>query len=171
MKRRWLLAVLTLPLPVTGLIPAALIFTFRSSRWTHSFATPSTPIFWLGAAAGGLGFALALWSVLTFARHGKGTPAPWDPPTRFVVRGPYCFVRNPMILGVILFLLGEAVLLWAVPLFAWFVLFLAGNILYIPWVEEKGLEQRFGTTYLQYKQCVPRWIPRRRAWRLTDKSG
>lgn len=166
MKRRWLIAILALPIPVTGLIPAALIFAFRSSRWTHSFSTPSAPTFWIGAAAGGFGLALALWSVLTFARYGEGTPAPWDPPTKFVARGPYCFVRNPMILGVFLLLLGEAVQFRSVPLFAWLAIVLAGNLLYIPLIEEKGLEQRFGSTYSEYKKRVPRWIPRGTALRL-----
>ena len=65
-----------------------------------------------------------------------------------------------MILGVFLLLLGEAVLLRSIPLFVWFAFFVIGNFLYIPLIEEKGLERRFGTTYLQYKKSVPRWFPR-----------
>lgn len=168
MKSRWLIAVLTLPIPVAVLIPAALIFAFRASRWTHSFSTPSSHTFWFGATAGLLGLTLAAWSVLTFARHGEGTPAPWDPPTRFVARGPYCFVRNPMILGVFLLLFAEATLLRSLPLLAWFAVFIAGNSFYIPLIEEKGLEQRYGTTYAKYRECVSRWIPRRTAWHSQD---
>jgi len=170
MRSRWLIAIVALPIPVAVLIPIALIFVFRASRWTHSFSTPSSPAFWLGAAAGVLGFTLALWSVLAFARYGDGTPAPWDPPARFIAYGPYCFVRNPMILCVFLLLLGEALLLRSMPLFAWFAVFVAGNSLYIPLIEEKGLERRFGTTYLQYKEYVPRWFPRRTTWHSADET-
>ncbi len=168
MKRRWLMAVMALPVPVVVLIPAALLFAFRASRWPHSVPTPASPTFWLGAAVGIVGCILALWSVLAFVRHGRGTPAPWDPPTRFVAYGPYCFVRNPMILGVFLLLLGEAVLLRSVPLFVWFAVFVVGNSLYIPRVEEKGLDRRFGTAYAQYRKSVPRWFPRWTAWHPDD---
>lgn len=170
MKNRWLIAIVALPLPVAALIPTALICVFRASRWAHSFSTPSSPTFWFGAAAGVLGFTLALFSVLAFARHGDGTPAPWDPPARFVAHGPYCFVRNPMILGVFLLLLGEALLLRSMPLLVWFAVFVVGNSLYIPLIEEKGLERRFGTAYSQYKECVPRWFPRRTPWHPADET-
>ncbi len=49
-----------------------------------------------GVILGILGAAIALWCIASFVRLGKGTPAPFDPPTRLVVRGPYRFVRNPM---------------------------------------------------------------------------
>jgi protein-S-isoprenylcysteine O-methyltransferase Ste14 len=43
-----------------------------------------------------IGTAIALWCVFTFVFIGKGTPAPFDPPRKLVIRGPYRFVRNPM---------------------------------------------------------------------------
>ena len=162
---------LTLPIPVMILIPAALIFLFQESRWTHSFAPISTLAFWFGMVVGVLGITLAVWSVLTFIRYGDGSPAPWAPSKRFVARGPYCFVRNPMILAVFLLLLTEATLLRSFPLLAWFALFVFVNCLYIPFIEEKNLEQRFGATYLKYKECVSRCIPRATAWHAeTEKK-
>lgn len=171
MKGRWLKAVLALPVPVAILIPAGLLFVFRATRWAHTFPVPSGPLFWLGAMSGVLGLALALWSLLAFARFGEGTPAPWDPPARFVAKGPYCHVRNPMILGVFLVLLGEALLLRSVPLFVWFSIFVIANSLYIPFVEETSLERRFGTTYSAYRQGVSRWIPRWRAWHPSENAA
>lgn len=170
MKRRWLIAILTLPVPVAVLIPTALLLAFRNSQWAHQFSSPSSASFWLGATAGVLGFAFALWSTLTFARHGEGTPAPWDPPMQFVVQGPYCYVRNPMILGVFLLLFGEAALLQSGPLFIWFTVFVIGNCLYIPLIEEKDMARRFGATYTQYKKHVPRWYPRWIEWHPTDET-
>ena len=61
-----------------------------------------------GMLVAAVGAALALWCVLTFALAGKGMPAPFDPPRRLVVRGPYRFVRNPMYLGAALALAGAA---------------------------------------------------------------
>src|ERR1039458_2511924 len=55
-----------------------------------------------------LGALLALWCVVAFVSIGKRTTAPFDPPRRLVVRGPYRFVRNPMYLGGALTLAGAA---------------------------------------------------------------
>jgi len=73
-------------------------------------------------------------------------------------------MRNPMISGVALMLLGEALLWgsWLVGL--WASVFVAINHLYFVLSEEVGLERRFGQSYRDYKARVPRWIPRR-AWR------
>ena len=38
------------------------------------------------------------------------------------------------------------------------------NVTYIPLVEERALEERFGESYREYKKNVPRWIPRLRPW-------
>ena len=47
-----------------------------------------------GMLLGASGAALALTCILTFVFVGKGTPAPFDPPRRLVVRGPYRLVRK-----------------------------------------------------------------------------
>jgi hypothetical protein len=50
-----------------------------------------------------------------------------------------------------------------------FAVFVVTNMIYIPLVEEPGLAKRFGEDYVQYKQNVPRWIPRLTAWQgLSD---
>ncbi len=41
-----------------------------------------------GMVVGAAGAAVALWCIFTFATIGRGTPAPFDPPRRLVVRGP-----------------------------------------------------------------------------------
>jgi hypothetical protein len=57
-------------------------------------------------------------------------------------------------------LLGEAVLLGSPPLFVWFLIVFAANAVYIPLIEERSLESRFGDEYVTYRRNVPRWIPR-----------
>jgi Phospholipid methyltransferase len=62
----------------------------------------------IGALLGASGAALALTCILTFVFVGRGTPAPFDPPRRLVIRGPYRLVRNPMYLSAGLALAGAA---------------------------------------------------------------
>ncbi|HET8622255.1 MAG TPA: isoprenylcysteine carboxylmethyltransferase family protein [Gemmatimonadales bacterium] len=119
----------------------------------------------LGASLLAIGIVLFLASVRQFATEGRGTLAPWDPPRRLVVRGPYRYVRNPMISGVVFALFGEALLLLSRPHLIWALTFLAINCLYIPLVEEPMLALRFGEDYREYCRQVPRLVPR---WRPYD---
>jgi protein-S-isoprenylcysteine O-methyltransferase Ste14 len=116
-------------------------------------------------AALGLGFLLFAASLSRFAREGKGTLAPWDPPRRLVITGPYRFVRNPMLSGVMFMLVGEACVLLSRPHAVWALMFCATTLLYIPVFEEPALEARFGPSYREYARHVPRFIPRGRPWK------
>jgi protein-S-isoprenylcysteine O-methyltransferase Ste14 len=117
-----------------------------------------------GAASSGFGLLLMYRTISLFASFGEGTLAPWDPPRRLVVRGVYRRVRNPMISGVFSVLLGEAALLGSPPVLLWFLIVFAVNAVYIPLIEERGLSERFGEEYLDYRRNVPRWLPRPRPW-------
>jgi len=118
----------------------------------------------IGLAAFVLGLALFIASLRRFATEGKGTLAPWDPPRVFVVSGPYRFVRNPMISGVIFMVFGEALLLRSLPHAAWAGFCLVLNLIYIPLVEEPQLRFRFGASYVDYCRGVRRFIPRLTPW-------
>lgn len=106
------------------------------------------------------GTLIYLWCAWDFAFAGKGTPAPIDPPKELVVRGLYKHVRNPMYLGVLSLVLGQAFWFEAVSLFTYaacgFLLFNAFVFLY----EEPALSRKFGEAYRKYCNDVPRWIPR-----------
>ena len=156
---------LALPVMVVGVIPAALLFLFRNTGAAHAPAPVPSTQFFFGCASIAVGLALGVWTMGLFARFGRGTAAPWDPPERFVARGPYRHVRNPMISGVILILLGEALLLSSPPILTWCAVFAITNALYIPLVEEPGLVRRFGEEYETYRRNVPRWIPQIIPWR------
>jgi protein-S-isoprenylcysteine O-methyltransferase Ste14 len=73
-----------------------------------------------------------------------------------------------MITAVLLVLLAEALFAQSWPLGGWMVVFLAGNAVYFPLVEEKDLERRFGNEYLAYRENVPRWLPRLKPWKGTE---
>ena len=110
------------------------------------------------------GLLLFASSLRRFATEGEGTLAPWDPPRRLVVRGPYRFVRNPMISGVIFVLCGEALILLSPQHGQWAATFLVINLIYIPLLEEPMMEARFGEDYREYCRHVGRILPRLRGW-------
>ena len=154
---RHILSILLLPATVTLAVP----YVILSSR---PFPPLSLAAAILGALVIGCGLALVLMTIRQFATVGRGTLAPWDPPRHLVVAGIYRHVRNPMISGVILILLGEALVFRSIGLLQWALGFLVINVIYIPLLEEPMLEGRFGDEYRQYKRHVPRWVPRRTAW-------
>lgn len=112
-----------------------------------------------------VGLILFSTSLGRFVTEGEGTLAPWDPPRRLVIRGPYRYVRNPMISGVVLVLFGEALTLLSRPHLTWALVFLGANFVCIPLIEEAGLRRRFGDSYVEYCRHVPRLIPRLTPWR------
>jgi protein-S-isoprenylcysteine O-methyltransferase Ste14 len=164
---RHLFAIAVLPFTVTVLVP----------RWVaHAYGiVPS-----LGGSPGvvvlqvtgvfvlAVGLVLFVASLRRFAGEGEGTLAPWDPPRHLVVRGPYRFVRNPMISGVVVVLLGESLLLASWAHAVWALVFAGINLVYIPLFEEPGLERRFGAAYREYCRHVPRIVPRVTPWTARD---
>ena len=125
-------------------------------------ARPDTmgPLQVLGLAAAVVGGVLALWCVLTFTFVGRGTPAPFDPPRRLVIAGPYRCVRNPMYLGAILALTGAAGFYESVALLAYACVFSVAIHTFVVWYEEPTLARLFGEGYLAYRSSVGRWVPR-----------
>ena len=151
-------AVLLLPGTVTVAIPALIV-----SSTDAQLASPYVTV--LGLLFGVAGAFLIIDTVGLFVRIGRGTLAPWDPTTHLVVEGPYRRVRNPMISGVVIVLLAEALAFWSTPLLLWALSVFAVNAVYLPLVEEPGLRRRFGPEYDRYRAHVPRWLPRLRPWR------
>ena len=167
---RHVLSILVLPFTVVVLLPWWLLSRFPAPGPLWPVATPLFRVAWpLAAACLLLGLGLFAWTVSLFARVGQGTLAPWDPTRKLVAVGPYRYVRNPMISGVALLLIGQALLWgsWAVGL--WACLFISINHVYFILSEEPGLEKRFGETYRVYKAHVPRWLPRLRPWEGDEK--
>lgn len=109
-----------------------------------------------------IGAAIYFWCAWDFTFAGRGTPAPIDPPKELVARGLYRYVRNPMYVGILAILVGEASLFASKELFAYaavmFLVFFLAVMLY----EEPALKQKFGEPYRRYCRDVPRWIP----WRI-----
>jgi protein-S-isoprenylcysteine O-methyltransferase Ste14 len=113
-----------------------------------------------GITIGIVGSLVALWCVFTFVLKGEGTPAPFDPPRRLVIQGPYRFVRNPMYLGAALALTGAACFYKSVPLLIYGCIFLLVTHLFVIGYEEPTLRRTFGPDYKAYCHRVRRWWPR-----------
>lgn len=160
----WRMAKAVLVLPGTALIYVPLLIHWFSGGWPFGDADGAVQNWIAAAILAAPAFLLAVKTVRLFASEGEGTPAPWDPPQKFVVSGPYRHVRNPMLAAVILMIIAEAVALSSLALLGWAVFFFLLNTVYFAFVEEPGLERRFGEAYLNYKASVPRWIPNLRPY-------
>jgi protein-S-isoprenylcysteine O-methyltransferase Ste14 len=162
---RHLLAILLLPFMVVVVVPYWLLTATSfpvgdiATRWGDDLPQ-EWPARLLGVIlfTGGLG--LFCWCVTLFAKVGRGTLAPWDPTKALIAAGPYRHVRNPMISGVGTMLFGQALVWGSWAIAFWAALVLLINHVYFVLIEEPGLEQRFGASYINYKARVPRWIPR-----------
>jgi protein-S-isoprenylcysteine O-methyltransferase Ste14 len=151
-----------LPGTVSVVVPALILLTGDGPNigWGLDGLLAVAPLV-VGFALIAAGLALWVWTVRLFASIGEGTLAPWDPTRHLVIDGPYRHVRNPMITGVLVVLLGEATLLGAPGLLLWAAIFVAVNHVFFLVHEEPALERRFGEQYRDYKRQVPRWLPRR----------
>jgi protein-S-isoprenylcysteine O-methyltransferase Ste14 len=119
--------------------------------------------FWTGFI--GLFFLVAgslvvLLCAAYFIFEGRGTPAPFDAPRIFVAAGPYRFVRNPMYVGAFGVLAGVGMLFRSPSVVGLTLLAAFLAHLFVVFVEEPGLQSRFGESYLTYKRATNRWIPR-----------
>ena len=119
-----------------------------------------------------IGLTLLTWTNVLFVTYGNGTLSPMDPTNHLVVTGPYRFVRNPMISGVLFIMVGISLAVenndcCSKMLTFTFWFFIAKNI-YFTFEEEPKLLQRFGHEYEQYCKHVNRWIP---SWQAYDYGG
>ncbi len=150
--KRWIKAILILPFNVLIVIPCILLYITN-----YRYNPPSLFQLISGIILLRVGGGLAIWTMVLFKKIGRGTPAPWDPPRHLVTRGPYKFVRNPMITGVVIILIAESLLLSSNVLLYYTILFFIINTFYFKLFEEKALTKKFGTEYTEYKKNVPMW--------------
>ncbi len=126
-------------------------FVLPLGRWLHP------PLTWLGLLPLGVGLGLLLAAALLFPRHGT-TLKPFEESSTLLTEGPYRLSRNPIYLGMVVFLASVAVLLGTrtpllvLPLFV----YLITNQFIVN--EEVMLEERFGEAYREYRRRVRRWL-------------
>jgi protein-S-isoprenylcysteine O-methyltransferase Ste14 len=141
------------------------LWTWFVPRWiagARAFENPR-PAGWIIVAAGAAILIACVWE---FAWRGLGTPAPFDPPRELVITGLYRHVRNPMYVGMVVTLVGEAVVF---PNLTRGLLIEAAAFwiiasLFVMTFEEPVLRSTFDGAYDEYRKRVRRWIPRVRPW-------
>lgn len=121
---------------------------------------PSGTLMYVAAFPMIFGILILLWCVTDFVRVGKGTPAPIDPPKELVVRGLYRYSRNPMYVGVVSTLLGEALLFQSWTLFVYAAVCATAMYTFVVLYEEPTLRKKFGPAYEAYRAQIPRWFGR-----------
>lgn len=115
---------------------------------------------YLGILISALGITLLIWIIWVFYKVGQGTPAPIIPSQKLITNGPFAHSRNPMVVGVILWVVGFGTIINSVVFITiGLIIPFLYLFIYIKIVEEKELAVRFGRQYLKYKKKVPFLIP------------
>ncbi len=144
-----------------GVLP--LVIAWCEARWLLRVPLPPAASNIVSSASVALLIGasfLGIWSAITMARVGRGTPLPSAMAQRLVIAGPYRFVRNPMALSAITqgVAVGGIWGSWLVVLYA-----LSGALVWeilVRPAEEADLTSRFGTEFVAYQRAVWRWLPR-----------
>jgi protein-S-isoprenylcysteine O-methyltransferase Ste14 len=146
------------PGTVAGLIP------WLITGWRFHHPLP----YWTVAQAVGVllivaGVVPPVHAFVQFAEAG-GTPMPIAPPRRLVVTGFNRYVRNPMYLGLLTVIVGQALLFGQFSLLLYAVAGWAVTASFVHWYEEPTLTRQFGAEYAEYRHAVPAWWPRLHPW-------
>ena len=147
---RTLIAAAILPFPAVVLVPALLLFL---DPWRQPIFIPGIIPVFAGAAA--LAFCIK-----DFFTEGRGTLAPWDPPSELVVTGMYRYCRNPMYLGILLTVAGLVLFFTSPLLLLYNILLAAAFHLRVIRYEEPVLRREFGSRWTLYAAMVNRWLPK-----------
>lgn len=106
------------------------------------------------------GAGALVWTWIRFL-VAKGTPVPINPPQELITDGLYAYSRNPMLTAIFLLVFAAGLLTGSLSLMLFFApLFVLFFYFQITLVEEKEMELKFGQAYLDYKQKVPRFLPK-----------
>lgn len=123
---------------------------------------------WLGVPVAGFGLYLYLWAAIRLVRR-QTSAIPGVAPTVLVTDGWYGRTRHPLLFGVVLILLAEAVFFSSAALLAYALAYWLWLTLFVVFKEEPDLRRTFGEAFDDYCRDVPRWLPR--PWRSSRPAG
>ena len=139
---------------VVGLIPYILVKDKLKLTIDNDFKA----INFIGLVIIVLGLCIVVNCIYRFIIEGKGTLSPVDRTKTLVVKGLYNYSRNPMYVGVLLILLGEAIFIKSLLLFGYLLLVYLTFSLFVIFVEEPRLKRDFKNDYALYSSRVNRWF-------------
>ena len=139
-------------------IPAFVIWA--GTRFNTGLMMPASFAHLISLVCFIIGIPWVVSSVVWQLMRGRGTPIPIVPTTEFLESGPYRYIRNPMMLGFFCYLLGWAFLVDRWPVVGMAAVVIACLLMYMKFIEEHELDERFGTAYQEYKKGTPFIFPR-----------
>ena len=144
-----------IPPPIIAILIGVCIYFSRG--WLPQFE--SDYLFYAGLGCELLAVVINLTAIFSFIKN-KTTinPVKLHTVTSLVTTGVFAFSRNPMYLGLLLFLFGFALqvnVVGGIPLLLLFVLYI-NRFQIIP--EERALAEKFGDEFQEYSKKVRRWI-------------
>jgi protein-S-isoprenylcysteine O-methyltransferase Ste14 len=151
---RNLFFVFVFPGTVTGVIP----YIIAKDYFTIAFERFPSFCFWVGTGIYLIGLSILLYCITQFITEGAGTLSPTHPTKQLVIKGLYRFSRNPMYIGVLTMLWGEALFCRSTSLLIYSIIVFILFNLYIILFEEPRLTKEFGEEYLSYRRKVRRWL-------------
>ena len=150
---------------VPGTVTVILPYLLLSSEF-DSFRIEISVFRFFGLIPILIGIMIYIWCAWNFTFVGEGTPAPFDPPKKLVVKGPYQYVRNPMYVFVALTLIGEGIYFETMILVLYAALAVILAHIWVVSYEEPTLRRKFGESYIRYCERVSRWLPK-----TPDRNG
>lgn len=133
---------------------------FWISRWREPAGASHWR--WLGLVLIAIGLAPLAESIMRFVTQGKGTLSPSHPTETLVAQGFYRHVRNPMYLGMLAIIAGQAILFESWRLCIYLGCVAIGFHLFVVLYEEPALRKQYAAAYDEFCRRVPRWLPRLR---------
>ena len=170
--QKWMHRRVSLPVKILALVLAGVLFVFLipytllvlCPRLDTRFNLPDFYFGWINILVCillvGFGGYFALSSIFQQVFIADGTPLPFIPTRKLLVKSVFQQTRNPMTFGTICLYLGLVFLVGSISALLLVILFFSLLALYIKKIEERELATRFGDAYLHYKKTTPFLFPR-----------
>ena len=170
--QKWMQRNISLPVKILALVFAGALFVFLipytllalCPRLDSRLGFPDFYFGWINILVCAIlvivGGYYAFSSIFQQLFKADGTPLPFIPTQKLLVKSVFQQTRNPMTFGTICLYLGLVILVGSISALLVVLLFFTLLLLYIKNIEERELAIRFGNAYSLYKKNTPFLFPR-----------